>query len=399
MAAILVSSPNSDGLLRETSHPTTQLLQLPLHINPADKTPPLEQDALAHFPANVHSELCWTPESYARRPLDYVFQLTADELTSINDAVTSFKSLGLPGIAMICPENFPLPTDLGWKLRELSITIHSGRGFVVLRGLNPQERSEEDNIIAFCGISSYIGRNRYANENGMAMDHLRDAIRDLRPVGREHVELHPSKMMVPLKFHADRKFADILALFIKSQAAVGGKQYLSSFWTVYNQMMESCPDALRILAEEFPWPGVVNDKPQTTYTPVIFQNDGRVLCQLVYRIFEGTNLLSPAQWQALDALERVANENAIELDVQVGDIQLVNNLAILHARSGWVDRPGHERHYYRLGLHDPENAWARPVKYEEMFDDHLQTLPQDQIIPITDFDPYGLTSLNLSGHG
>ena len=32
----------------------------------------------------------------------------------------------------------------------------------------------------------------------MIVDHLRDAIRDTKPVGREHIELHPSKMMVPL---------------------------------------------------------------------------------------------------------------------------------------------------------------------------------------------------------
>lgn len=117
----------------------------------------------------------------------------------------------------------------------------------------------------------------------------------------------------------------------------------------------------------------------------------------MYRIFEGTYLLSLAQWQALNTLEKVANENSIEVDVQVGDIQLVNNLAIFHARSGWVDHPGHESHYYRSGLHDPENAWARPIEYEGIFDDHLKTLPQ--VIPVTDFDPYGLTSLEMSGHG
>ncbi|KAH6709011.1 hypothetical protein BKA61DRAFT_677915 [Leptodontidium sp. MPI-SDFR-AT-0119] len=297
-----------------------------MFINSADKTHPLKQDTLAQFPAKLHSELCWTPESYARRPLDYIFQLSADELASVK---RNNIALGLPDIAMICPENFPLPTDLAWKLRELSITIHSGRGFIVLRGLNPQRCSEEDNVIAFCGISRYIGRHR--------ADHLRDAIRDPKPMGREHVELHPSKMMVPLRFHADHD--------------------------------RVVPDALRILAEDFPWPGVVDDKPQTTYTP----------------------------WQALNTLEKVANENSIEVDVQVGDIQLVNNLAIFHARSGWVDHPGHESHYYRSGLHDPENAWARPIEYEGIFDDHLKTLPQ--VIPVTGFDPYGLTSLEMSGHG
>ncbi|KND87487.1 hypothetical protein TOPH_07897 [Tolypocladium ophioglossoides CBS 100239] len=355
------------------------------------------EDSLIPFPSSLHSELCWSYNSFT--PRDYVVQFTDEELISIDHAVASFKELRLPDIALVCPENFPLPAELGKKLRDVSTTLHNGRGFVVLRGLSLESHPEEDAVIAFCGISSYIGRERCTNDNGIAMDHLRDASRDEKPTGREGVELHPSKMMAPLKFHADRKFADILALYVKSKAATGGDQYLSSAWQVYNDMMKLCPDALRILAEDFPWPGVVNDQPETTYTPVLFQKDGRLFCQLVYRIFEGTNLLTSTQWKALDLLESFANENAIKLDVQVGDIQLVNNFALLHARRGWVDRPNRERHYYRLGLRDPENAWARPVKYEAIFDDHLKTPPEDQMIPVKDFDPYGLTSLGQGGHG
>ncbi|KAH6988118.1 hypothetical protein BKA56DRAFT_612842 [Ilyonectria sp. MPI-CAGE-AT-0026] len=209
-------------------------------------------------------------------------------------------------------------------------------------------------------------------------DHLRDAARDKKPAGREHIELHPSKVMAPLKFHADRKFADILALYVKSTAAIGGDQYLSSSWRVYNDMMESCPDALRILAQYFPWPEVGNDLSETPHTPIIFQQDGRR--------------------KALDLLETFANKNSIKLDVEVGDIQLVNNLALLHARRAWVDRPWQERHYYRLGLRGPGNYWKRPLKYEAVFDDHLHTAPKEQSIPVTDFDPYGLTS-SVYPHG
>jgi len=139
--------------------------------------------------------------------------------------------------------------------------------------------------------------------------------------------------------------------------------------------------------------------PHTTYHPVLFEKDGRILCQLVYRVFEGTTLLNDSQWRALDAFEKCANECAIELDVRPGDIQLVNNLGLLHARRGWIDRPGIERHYYRLGLRDPENMWARPDGYEFVFDDRFVTPKEEQVIPVTDFDPYGLTSLDSAGHG
>jgi hypothetical protein len=137
---------------------------------------------------------------------------------------------------------------------------------------------------------------------------------------------------------------------------------------------------------------------QTFHHPVVFHHQGRIFCQFVYRIC-GTNILSEAQLRALDRVEEYANKNCIEILSQPGDIQFINNFALLHARRPWVDdmtKP--ERHLLRLGLHDPQNAWPRPPGYEWLFDANLHVPPEEQIIPITDFDPYGATSLRLD-HG
>lgn len=45
-------------------------------------------------------------------------------------------------------------------LRDLSKEIHTGRGFVVLRGLHIDKYSREDNIIIYTRVSSYIGSIR-----------------------------------------------------------------------------------------------------------------------------------------------------------------------------------------------------------------------------------------------
>ena len=55
--------------------------------------------------------------------------------------------------------NFPLPT-LGEKLLKSALDIHRGRGFSIIRGLDPKDLSPEDNLIVFLGISSYIGSQR-----------------------------------------------------------------------------------------------------------------------------------------------------------------------------------------------------------------------------------------------
>jgi hypothetical protein len=148
-----------------------------------------KDDPLRHYPAKLESLLCWDQTSFANGSLDYVVNLTAAEVESIHAAVASFKgrmypiqwhsatcgcwpfvvALKLSDIALISPDNFPLPATLAQKLRDVSNTVHNGRGFVVLRGLSARGYSDEDNVTAFAGIGSHIGRDRYTNMNGMAM--------------------------------------------------------------------------------------------------------------------------------------------------------------------------------------------------------------------------------------
>ena len=64
--------------------------------------------------------------------------------------------------------NFPLP-NLGAKLLQLTQQLHDTIGFFVLRGLNPEEYSQEDNILIFLGISSYVGEKRGRQDEAGSM--------------------------------------------------------------------------------------------------------------------------------------------------------------------------------------------------------------------------------------
>ena len=56
-------------------------------------------------------------------------------------------------------ESFPLPT-IQAQLTSACIDIHQGRGFSIVRGIDPREYTAEDNMIIFLAISSYIGEQR-----------------------------------------------------------------------------------------------------------------------------------------------------------------------------------------------------------------------------------------------
>jgi hypothetical protein len=69
-----------------------------------------------------------------------------------------FAGLGLP-FNKACKENFPLP-NLAPLLSETCDDIYNGRGFAVIRGLEPDLYSPEDFASIFLGISSYIAERR-----------------------------------------------------------------------------------------------------------------------------------------------------------------------------------------------------------------------------------------------
>lgn len=70
------------------------------------------------------------------------------------------------------PATFPLSIELGNRLRAVSHSLHKGLGFAVLRGLNPKKYSDEDNLIMYAGIVSWIGRERVTNPLGMSAGKL-----------------------------------------------------------------------------------------------------------------------------------------------------------------------------------------------------------------------------------
>jgi hypothetical protein len=59
----------------------------------------------------------------------------------------------------VSPDSFPLPT-LGSRLKTLARELTSGVGFFHIRGLDPQQYSNQTNVILYLGIAAYIGGQR-----------------------------------------------------------------------------------------------------------------------------------------------------------------------------------------------------------------------------------------------
>ncbi len=298
-------------------------------------------------------------------------------------------------------ENFPLPDDLHALLRKVSQDLHRGKGLAVLRGL-PNNYSDEDTIIMYAGVLSHIGSKRSTNSFGMALEHIRDASLQPKPAQLDdNAQLDPAKKNNGMSFHTDRFFADILAFFVRGKAAEGGDQQFASFWSVFNELRASDPDALKGLTSDLIWP----PRPDEVHglpviEPMVLHSQGKVISQIIWAPFLGNpEYLTPGLKRALGAVNRSARAHSITVESQPGDIQLLNNFAVMHSRNGFRDSQTQRRHLMRMGVRDEDEAWQLPDFAEEKLAARFAVDPASQIMPVIDFDPWEITGTNTLNHG
>ncbi|KAJ5729000.1 uncharacterized protein N7483_003508 [Penicillium malachiteum] len=355
------------------------------------ETESLQTTLPAGFPEKLVSPLVWEGKDIENRS-DWIYQLTDAQLDEIDAALNSFKALKKP-LGHINQSTFPLPS-LHSALRDLANELHNGRGFFVLRGLRIDSYSREDNVIIYTGVSSHIGSirgrqqdTRLQNGTSPMISHIKD-ITKLVEKGKIGAPSNTSHKQV---FHTDA--GDIISLLCLSPAAEAGESYISSSWNVYNILAKERPDLIHTLSQDWPVDGFGNAQRPYTLRPLLYHQSAtdstpeRVLIQYARRYFTGFLAqarsadippISEAQAEALDTLHFLAEKHRATLDFQKGDVQYVNNLSIFHARNGYKDAPGKERHLLRLWLRDPENAWKTPEPLQHRWDTVFKDITEEE---------------------
>ena len=296
---------------------------------------------------------------------DWITCLDADELAELEGAIASVRD---KDIATITRDDFALPT-LGPKLEAMQREILYGRGFAVLRGLDVSHGDLEVLGRAYWGIGTWLGDAISQNPNGHLLGHVTDigaSVDNPNQRGYQSADALP--------FHTDVA-ADMVGLFCVRPAPSGGASSIVSAVAMHNAMLERAPELLDLLFEPWYWDrrGEVPPGCDPWYElPVFTHHAGQLLVAFVRRFIvsaerhEQVPALSDAQREALDLLQDIAAEPEMHLamDFRPGDIQLINNYAIMHGREGYTDdsRDGQQRHLLRLWL-TAENGWSLPDAY------------------------------------
>lgn len=296
---------------------------------------------------------------------EWIVTLSELELAELESAL---RSVGATDIAAIGRDDFALPT-LGPKLQLMQREILYGRGFTVLRGLDVAALNLGQVARLYWGIGTWFGEAISQNPNGHLLGHVTNigaSVDNPNQRGYQSADALP--------FHTDVA-ADIVGLFCLRPALSGGASSIVSAVTLHNAMLQQAPAALEKLFESWVWDrrGEVPPGHEPWYElPVFCKHAEKLLVAFVRRFIvsaerhDDVPALSDEQRQALDLLQDLSVDPNLSLamDFRQGDIQFINNYAIMHSRAGYVDHdePDKRRHLLRLWL-AAENGWALPESF------------------------------------
>ncbi|KAK0714703.1 hypothetical protein B0H67DRAFT_489444 [Lasiosphaeris hirsuta] len=322
------------------------------------------------WPTHIDAERAWSGSDF-KSENDYVVQLSPEDIAEIDAGLAHFKDLpGNLGPDDVDQNTFPLPT-LGSRLINVANTIHNGRGFAVLRGLQPDKYSNFDNILVYLGVTSYIAETRGMQDfDGRMILHIQAVVDDVK----KHGSMPNSPYVARAQpFHTD--LCDILSLYALGVAAYGGESFLASSAKIYNEIARTRPDVLHVLAsDDWPFDEFWNGEYHTRPIMHLFGPHGPGF-QFSRRPLTGAHFsphhpdvpaMTEAQAEALDMVYFLAKEHAVEIALRKGDIQIFNNFAMLHARSSFTDDATARRHMLRLWLRNEDLRWPTPRPLERL---------------------------------
>ena len=252
---------------------------------------------------------------------------------------------------------------------EIHERLENGRGVVVLRGLPAERYSKTQLRLVFWALGLHLGTAVAQGSTGELVVDLRqfddDTARgahDGRPRRRE------------LDFRTDS--ADVVASLVTRATKSGGLSVICSSLAIRDAVAAIRPDLLDVLYQPFwwSWKGRQGAGEQPYYAqPVYTEQEGRfssriVSSDIVAAYEEFADRLAPLaghQVEALMLVNTLANDARFQLSMMLepGDIQLLNNHVVCHARTEFEDfaEEARKHHLLRMWLSVPNSRPLSPL--------------------------------------
>lgn len=314
----------------------------------------------------------WTA-AQATEDRSWTLQLTPLQVAGFKQALEHAQQANKPMLEMTAAD-FPLPDTCREVLCE-AISLTQGRwGFSLTKGFPVHEWTEAQTRLAYWGMGLHMGVARPQNMAG-------EFLSDVRNAGGEYYGKNGRgyNTNAGLDFHVDS--GDVVGLMCRRTAKTGGQSKIVSTRAIYQAVADRFPEVLPTLHEPiyFSWQGAMSVADAPYYPcPVAGFERGYFVFRFnlknilaAQRDFEEVPRLTEAQKRMIEVLESLFPdpEFCYSMDLEAGDMQLVNNYTVIHSRTAFedFDEPDRRRHLIRLWLSIANNqplpeAFAPPLK-------------------------------------
>ena len=295
----------------------------------------------------------WLGADLAADPSRWLVELPDAFIERLGSSADALLAAGVP-LDEVTRDRFDV---LGFEeeLAGWRTTLRSGTGALCLRGLPVRSWGDEKAALVYWGLGHHLGAPGTQNPQGELLGHVKDygeqsdspLVRLYRTAGE-------------IAFHCDA--ADVVGLLCLRTAAEGGQSRIASSVAVFNELQARRPDLVDELFAPFhidrrdeQGPG---EPPTFELPPCVY--DGSFLRTFWHSDYmrsaerhTGVDL-SGRRREVIDLYDEIAGSEPFRFDMwlQEGDVQLISNHTVVHARTEYVDHAelDERRHLLRLWL-------------------------------------------------
>ncbi|GAC98051.1 taurine catabolism dioxygenase TauD [Pseudozyma hubeiensis SY62] len=331
----------------------------------------------SELPKEITGPTVWDADSYRgeANASKWVHTFTEHQISQLESASQLWLESGRE-LGEIERSTFPLPSDLVATLTQLRQRLITGHGFYLFKGLPTKRWGNRLSAIAYLGLGSYLGNVVSQNRYGHILGHVKDLGEDPTAIDKVRIYRTNARQF----FHTDSS-GGIVGLLCLHKAVEGGESDIVSSHAVWNHLQVNRPDVAELLASNI-WHfdrkgevSTINGHQNGWVTrPIVHLRKGQPENRLIltYDPYYLKSIqrhvdaglipeLSEKQKEAMQVLEDTAKLLSLHMVLDVGDIQFVSDVHVLHARTEYKDPapPAPRRHLYRLWLAVPtsEGGW------------------------------------------
>jgi hypothetical protein len=304
------------------------------------------------------------PSVWMRRDVrteDWQVELSDACLDEIRHVVDELRAYPLPTI-VLGAHDFAMPACRHAMARVRDILARGVR-FAIVDRLPLAEMETGEATAIYWLLSSMIARPVAQKLDGTLIYDVLDTGQEALPGSG----VRPDKTNIEIRFHNDNAYngtpPDYVGLLCLRQAMSGGHSRVLSFHTAHNALLARSPERLARLYEPFWFDRQREFHPDESpiFAAPVFDGDAEIKARFsVHQIRSGYALrgeaLDAAGEAAVSTMLDIFEDDAlsIDFDLEPGQMQFVDNRALGHSRTAFVDYPdpAARRHLVRLWLRD-----------------------------------------------